>query len=232
MDHVAPGWWDIDWGTAGTWFGAIATLLGAIGTVAAVVVALTTTKHARETAIQAQETANVARQDAISAREETNAEKRVAQARRVSAWYEKRRIERGWPIQVVRLSNTSPEPVYSVVTYLVWVQGAGPKTGEETEESDVPIHRMRAIAQVLPPGEFAIQVPGPSPLSAPSQGVLGVEVAFTDSAGRHWVRRVPSGELAELHEAPVAHYRVGRPFRYNEISALASIMDELKSPSL
>jgi hypothetical protein len=30
------------------------------------------------------------------------------------------------------------------------------------------------------------------------QGRIGVEVAFTDGAGRHWVRRAPTGSLEPL----------------------------------
>jgi hypothetical protein len=43
------------------------------------------------------------------------------------------------------------------------------------------------------------------------QGRLGVEVAFTDGAGRHWVRRAPTGNLGSLEAAPVEHYNIGRP---------------------
>jgi len=54
------------------------------------------------------------------------------------------------------------------------------------------------------------------------QGRLGLEVAFTDGAGRHWVRRVPSGDLELLEVAPVEHYGIGRPLPpYNQLEVLA-----------
>jgi hypothetical protein len=110
--------------------------------------------------------------------------------------------------QQLHLSNSSPEPVYELVAYLVWVQWAAARTGEEMEGRD-GAWMMRAIVQVLPPGNFRLTLSGPT--NTPMQGRLGVEVAFTDAAGRHWVRRVPSGNLERLDATPVKHYRIPRP---------------------
>lgn len=94
--------------------------------------------------------------------------------------------------------------MYEVVVYLVWVQGSAPHTGEATEAhyrgelngAQGGIWRMRAIVQALPPGNYQFDLAGPT--NSPMQGRIGVEVAFTDGAGRHWVRRAPTGSLEPL----------------------------------
>lgn len=116
--------------------------------------------------------------------------------------------------QQLHFSNTSLEPVYGLVAYLVWVQGAASRTGEETERSG-EAGRMRAIVQVLPTGRFRLSVEGPD--NWVQAGQLGLEIAFTDPEGRHWVRRVPSGNLAPLSAAPIEHYQISLPLTYNDI---------------
>lgn len=212
LDLVPIDWWDIDWGTAGTWFGAIATFLGAIGTVGAVVVALSTVKQARDSATRAQETANAALHDAREAQKASDEEKRKYQASRVSAWHTAH-YGGGTPTYEIKLSNSSPGAVYNLTAYFVWIRGAGaPRTGEEVQSRDDP-YRMRALVQVLPQGQFYVQVQGPS--NNPMNGVLGVEVAFTDGAGLHWIRRVPSGDLQMINEGALEHYKVEQPCGYN-----------------
>jgi hypothetical protein len=39
------------------------------------------------------------------------------------------------------------------------------------------------------------------------------EVAFTDRAGAHWIRRA-TGELEEIAEAPFEYFRQVKPYRY------------------
>ncbi len=171
--------------------------------------------------------ADADRREAALIRNETNIEKRLDQARRVSSWSnpfdeELRALfpEFGpnpWA-QRVHFSNSSAEAVYEVVVYLVWVQGSATRTGEaieihyrgELNQERGGIARMRAIVQVLPPGDYWLNLAGPT--NTPPNGRLGVEVAFTDGAGRHWVRRVPTGNLQTLDTAPIDHYGVGRPY--------------------
>ncbi len=149
-------------------------------------------------------------------RRQADVERRLDQARRVCGWATAvgqlpQKTTGGGPrlySHRLNLSNSSPEPVHELVAYLVWVQGSGPRTGEEMEAFS-EVMRMRAIIQVLPPGNFSLILDGPS--NAPMQGRLGVEIAFTDGAGRHWVRRVPSAKLESLDIAPVEHYKIGRP---------------------
>jgi hypothetical protein len=152
------------------------------------------------------------RRQADGDRRQANAEKVLDQARRVSAWAEVLK-EPDFPYaRRLNLTNSSAEPIYEVVVYLVWVQGSAPGTGEAIESHYRPsrgdISRVRAIVQVLPPGNYWLKVPGPT--NSPMQGRLGVEVAFTDGAGRHWVRRVPTGNLQRLDATPVQHYGIGR----------------------
>lgn len=156
-------------------------------------------------------------------RNEATIEKRLDQARRVSAWAVafEQEPEGLFPdtygrvpyARKVNLTNSSTEAVYELVVYLVWVQGAAPHTGEELQARSGGgkggIFRRRAIVQILPPGNYWLKLAGPT--NTPMQGRLGVEVAFTDGAGRHWVRRVPSGNLESLDSTPVRHYGIGFP---------------------
>lgn len=156
------------------------------------------------------------------------AEKRIDQARRVCGWITRAGLTEHQLMlhpytHRVLLSNTSAEPVYELVAYLVWVQGAAPRTGEQLQmEPHTPIRGIRAIVQVLPPGNYQLILEGPS--NQPMQGQLGLEIAFTDAAGRSWIRRVPSGELNELTVGPVKHYNIGRPLQYHQIEPWATTM--------
>lgn len=178
--------------------------VGTVGTLAwAVVNGLELRRHA-----------DADRREAEAIRNEANIEKRLDQARRVCGWVTSLGQLPQSPCgprphsQRLQFSNSSPEPVHELVAYLVWVQGSGPRTGEEMQGHHGAT-RMRAIVQVLPPGNFRVTLDGPA--DTPAGGRLGLEVAFTDGAGRHWVRRVPSGNLESLDVTPVAHYGIGRP---------------------
>lgn len=48
------------------------------------------------------------------------------------------------------------------------------------------------------------------------QDYPGVEIAFTDAAGRHWVRRV-TGELIESPVDALDRYGVSRPVDYTQL---------------
>jgi hypothetical protein len=45
------------------------------------------------------------------------------------------------------------------------------------------------------------------------QGRLAIEIAFTDGAGAHWIRR-STGRLDEIPANAVDHYGIGRPVDY------------------
>jgi len=44
---------------------------------------------------------------------------------------------------------------------------------------------------------------------------FGVEVGFTDSAGRHWIRR-SSGALEQIKQAPENQYGISQPINWLE----------------
>jgi hypothetical protein len=156
-------------------------------------------------------------------------QERRAQARRVFAW-----LDGAVGSGVVRVGNTSDEPVYNVVVYMVFMDGDKPGTGEEAQyfleetlrglESIVqftgnlienaavhPTKQFRAIIQLLPHGThwIALQVQQDNP---------GVEIAFTDGAGHHWIRRV-TGELIEIEQNALEHYRIVTPVEYTHLLA-------------
>jgi hypothetical protein len=126
----------------------------------------------------------------------------------------------------IYFSNTSGEPVYELIAYLVYVQGAAASTGEEVESffrgdpyqnyPGVGVWDVRAIVQILPPGNFHLKLE--SYPDHPQQGQLGLEVAFSDGSGGHWVRRVPSGVLEPLASGPVEHYGIDAPLDYNVVT--------------
>jgi hypothetical protein len=192
------------WNSIGTW-------IAAVGTVGATGMAVRSARQARAIAEQN-------RADALEVRREETAARRIEQASKVCAWIT---YHFGSESTVpIKLMNTSDEPVHNLIVYLVWVQGSAPHTGEEMEararkNEHFNVLDLRTIAQVLPPGEHPLVMNRPH--SSPMQGVLGVEIAFTDSANRHWLRRASTGELVSIHNDPVMHYGITRPFPYRNL---------------
>lgn len=216
----------LDWGNVPTWVGAISGALGAAGSVAAVLWAVTTTR--RESRLSRQIVAEAAEERAA-----TESARRRLHAQQVYAWFglpsprDTRTLAEANEVGIC-LGNSAAEPVYNVVAYLVWVQGAAYRTGEEAEahassaqSGDGPgsrIHDIRLVIQALPPGRFIVDVAGPG--NSPMQGQPGVEVAFTDRAGLHWVRRA-MGDIVELNVDPLEHYQVCRPVQYGQLQQLS-----------
>lgn len=162
-------------------FGTVPTWVSGIGTVAAVSVALFQNQYTR--------------------RKQHRDELR-AQADRISGWPDEDPSSNDPLRSKLRLLNKSDEPVYEVVVSVVLVQGAGPRIGEE-----VPPDWARNVFSILPPGQWvAFQ---------PSRGGgmnrrPGVEIAFTDSRGRSWIRRA-TGAVQEIKKSPIAHYGLSLP---------------------
>lgn len=110
----------------------------------------------------------------------------------------------------IELFNATHEPVYSVIAYLVSIYGAGPKTGLEAEQDPAsgafrgtprdqwPKEPSRKLLSVLPPGRYSTLVP-PRPTYMSQRH--GIEVAFTDRSGVHWLR-ASDGSLTELSKPP------------------------------
>jgi hypothetical protein len=124
---------------------------------------------------------------------------RRAQAERVSAW-----PGQNGERQPVTLFNGSDEPVYEAVVTLVLIQGAGAQRGEDLAPE---LAGYRATTGVIPPGRWLVYVEG-------GWGGMyrkpGVEVAFTDRAGIHWVRRA-NGQLEEISQGAFEYFNLSRP---------------------
>lgn len=118
-----------------------------------------------------------------------------AQAERVSAWL--------LNDTTGALLNRSDEPVYRVVVWVVFIQGAGPRTGEERSKHDSTAQTLA----LLPPGRYRTEVDG---VDYGMSLVPSMEVAFSDVRGRHWIRRA-TGELVKIKRDPLAHYGLSEP---------------------
>lgn len=124
---------------------------------------------------------------------------REQQAVRVSAW-----VGDVGSTAEAHLLNASDEPVYQVVVWLVFIQGAAPRRGE-----DVATHFPGTLS-VLPPGRWTTE------LRWPGGGMSlwpGIEVGFTDARGIHWIRRA-LGSVEETSETATEHYRLDGPFNW------------------
>lgn len=209
----------IQWGDVATWVGAGAAVVAAIGTIATLVWAvrssLAEAKRAREQS------------------DDQHNERVRAQAQKIYAWSELRGEDtldvenRTLHVAADRVlyGNASTEPVYNAVLHLVWVQGAAPATGEELERwarSTPGVEslelRARRVFQVLPPGRFVTDLRGGLGLTVPN-GRTGVEIGFTDHAGRHWIRRA-NGALEPIAQPPIDYYEIPRPLNYSSSEPL------------
>lgn len=191
--------------TAG-WVTAAATSVAAVAAVIAGVFAFRAFgQQARQLAIiQGRE------QDRQEDRRSESEEKRKAQARLIAGWVTAIKPMKdewsGSDMTPLFLVNSSREPVYNVVATLVLVQGAGgPRRGEDwadrhKEKHDTPM----TTAAVLLPGHWRVLVRGTHWTGAMAFRAAA-EVAFTDRAGAHWVRR-GTGELEELPESPITYF--------------------------
>ena len=125
---------------------------------------------------------------------------RREQAKRISGWPAK--DYKGSEQTFMVLLNRSDEPVYEVIVALVVVQGAGSYHGE-----DHVLRDERRILSVLPPGRWKVGIR--SGWHGGSR-FPGAEVAFTDRAGVHWIRRA-TGKLEEIQEPAIDHFKLHRP---------------------
>jgi hypothetical protein len=193
-------------------FGDIPTWVAAIGTVGALGAAMWQISNERRRRI-AQET-------------QDRTERHQSQARLVAAWIgeiesatEDSDYDNGRT--AVELLNGSAEPIYSLVAGLVYIQGAAPKSIEawfnlkKRSEPDTQVSPPILLLSILPPGRWRIWIPASG--WGITGGRIGAEVAFTDRAGAHWVRRA-TGELEELSAPPFKHFEeqgmYGPPYDY------------------
>lgn len=103
-------------------------------------------------------------------------------------------------------SNASDEPVYNVVVGIAFIQGAAPRTTEGLLQSDLGQRAgtPTTTLNVLPPGKWRAWIPR-SDWASFMGARVGAEIAFTDRAGSHWLRRA-NGELIELEQDPLSYF--------------------------
>lgn len=179
--------------------GDVPTWLAATGTVGALWVALLQIKTERSHRL---------------ARDASDREERHrSRARLVAAWVGPPEPASGPSGRTpIYLLNGSLEPVYTLVASIVFIQGAAPHTTEETLEAHHPREQGTTWSQapvttesILPPGKWRIWIPGTG-WAGVMAGRSGAEVAFTDRAGAHWIRRA-LGELEELPQPPFEYFQ-------------------------
>jgi len=129
------------------------------------------------------------------------------QAVRISAWIAARRdreaqAEPELPRYSAVVLNRSEEPVYMAIASLVSIQGAGPSASRGDGR-----YKNRSFLDVIPPGRYVADLGSAS--SWPS-GRAGVDLAFTDAAGVHWLRTA-NGALEEINEPAYNYYGLGLP---------------------
>jgi hypothetical protein len=98
------------------------------------------------------------------------------------------------------LYNRSSAPVRNAVVTLVILRGSGPRSGREMAQ--MLRNEWQRYLNVIPPGRSDLWV------GAGWEGMMrqpGVELAFTDQAGRHWLCAA-AGKLVQLHETPEKYY--------------------------
>jgi hypothetical protein len=119
---------------------------------------------------------------------------------------------------LMQVTNRSHEPVHEAVAWLVIVQGAGPKRGEDygaLHGSGSSGYDDFRVFLTIPPGKWSVT------FASNWRGMHrqpGVEIAFTDSKGHHWIRRA-TGELEEISTPPLDHYGIARPPSYVLLSS-------------
>jgi hypothetical protein len=191
-------------------FGDVPTWVAAIGTVGALVAAL----------IQI----NTERRHRHAQELQDRAERHMEQARMIAAFLGSEET-RGRPDledkppsrptsgrTPVYLVNGSAEPVYQPVIGIVSIQGAAPCTMEQwldarqrqlkTEPGFRPV--PITTASILPPGKSLVWISGTG-WSGYLSGRSSAEIAFTDRAGAHWIRRT-NGQLEELPSEPHKYF--------------------------
>ena len=125
-------------------------------------------------------------------------DKRKEQAVRITAWVLTNQKSDQKTEDIIRISNQSSSPVYRCVATFVINEQDG-----RHFQAD-----YRRIVTTLPPGEWQLVAPkGWRGMSARP----GVEIAFTDAHGVHWMRNA----VGQLHESPIdaiKHYGVELPY--------------------
>ncbi|MDK8643801.1 hypothetical protein [Niallia taxi] len=133
-------------------------------------------------------------------------EKRT-QAQKVAVWIDSENLQSEICYSI---QNASESPVYQAIITLVGIQGAGPpRKGEDIDES----YEYRVKLVTIPPGKFhTVSGSGGRGMSIE----YGVEIAFTDANGNHWVRR-SNGKLIEIKTNPLEFYNISLPVSWSNV---------------
>ena len=182
----------IEWGNVAEW-------VGAIGTVGALVAAVLLLRKE----LTSLEVDRKAQAEEREARAEERELQRREHARTVAVWLDDREVAympdvTGFDTKV-HVKNASSWPVDNCVAYLIHPVG-GP-----LDDPDHPDHlpALELVVGTLPPGETVTETVGQECIDRERVIFPGLvaEVAFTDSAGIHWRRRV-DGSLEEQDLPP------------------------------
>jgi hypothetical protein len=130
-----------------------------------------------------------------------------AHASRISAWTQGTEPAENGSTVRVRVHNTSGEQIYKVVLFWVFIQGTGPKQGEECvrrqQQPKTPWRNSFAVFGAVPPGKYEYSF---SDVDAGIiGGRLGVEIAFVDRNDTSWIRRA-DGRLKNLGSGRIAKW--------------------------
>jgi hypothetical protein len=105
----------------------------------------------------------------------------------------------------VCLMNNAYAPVYRLVAGMVSVRGDGPQTIEDILQARQPGQPVPVTTvSILPPGNSQVWIKN-TERSGFAEGRAGVEIAFTDLQGSHWIRRA-TGKLDEIASEPFEYY--------------------------
>lgn len=131
-------------------------------------------------------------------------DKRREQAVRITAWVLTNQKSDQKTEDIIRISNQSFSPAYRcVATFVI----------NEQNGQHYPDDYRRKIT-TLPPGEWQLAAPkGWRGMSASP----GVEIAFTDARGVHWLRNA----VGQLHESPIDainHYEIKLPYSSDQLT--------------
>jgi hypothetical protein len=137
---------------------------------------------------------------------------RRSQATKVAGWIHA--LMRDLDRADIRVRNSSDEPVYRLIAWVVAVQGAAHSTGEEAAR--LALSRPEGWGMlgpgamlVVPPGTTNTLTAGPW-FGSDMHKRPGLEIAFTDANGVHWIRRA-TGELEETRQDAEHHYGLPNP---------------------
>jgi len=170
--------------------GAWGSVGAAVGTVAAFIVAfmqISTERQARE-----------------RRERETATQRHRSQAERVHAWVSDNNEDH----TTYTLFNGSEDPVYRAGAFLVFIQGAGPRTGKgwvALESGEDQVSQYQSFLSIIPPGRSRTEIASGWAIMT---GRPAVELAFTDRAGAHWLR-AGDGTLTEIPVPAVEFYGNG-----------------------